>query len=385
MIGSAVRMNAGHAWLLVLLIASQATTAQDPKLKTRTKEEREALYASTHRITLNVQVTDSAGNPVSDLAAGDFTIYDNQQPRKISAFHAIDGAGMYDATRVVILLDAVNSPAQALDAGKNGIFKYLAQSRGPFSSPTSFALWFNGHLDATAATIDRNSVGRAFVKMTKGVHSNACNTDTDPTQQKVTMRTGSGNADAATCRAVHFRDSIAALEGIALEQQAGGGRTLLIWVGTGWPTISEEEFQRLPPKNQREYAQEIVSLTRDLRASQVTLYSISPADRDQDGKAPDPPIEVLASSQASVQTPNAVARHLALHELSRRTGGRVIAASDDIAADVGSCVRDASWYYAVSFNAPPAQNGPGEVHSLAIKVNRPDLQVRTMTTYYSEP
>lgn len=62
-----------------------------------------------------------------------------------------------------------------------------------------------------------------------------------------------------------------------------------------------------------------------------------------------------------------------------------MAASKDVAADLNECVRDADWYYAVSFNSPPAQNGPGEPHSLEIKVNRPDLQVRTMTAYYPEP
>ena len=67
--------------------------AQDPVLKTRTKEEREEQFNVTHRITMNVQVTDAAGKPVSDLRAENFSLYDNHQARKIVAFHPIDGAG----------------------------------------------------------------------------------------------------------------------------------------------------------------------------------------------------------------------------------------------------------------------------------------------------
>ena len=380
--GSAARFGAGFAYLSVLLLTIPPGLSQTPVLKTRTKEQRDEMYAGSHRITMNVQVSDSTGNPVADLAAGDFAIYDNQQPRKIAAFHPIDGAAMFDATRVVILLDAVNSPAEALDAEKAGIFKYLAASHKPFRFPTSFALWFNGHLNATGATMDRNVVGRAFVSMTKGLHSNAC-ADENANEQKITVKAGN-QVDPATCRAVHFRDSIAALDGIAQQQQAGGGRTLLIWVGKGWPVLSSEEFWRLPPKDQREYAQEFMSLAHDLRAGQVTLYSIS-----RTGGTDQATGDSGAASRAHVgapgSSPNGLVRHLALHELAPRTGGRVMAGSQDIAADLGACERDAEWYYALSFNAPPSQNGPGELHSLEIKVNRPGLQVRTMTAYYAEP
>lgn len=380
--GSAARVGVGLVYASVLAWTVSAALCQTPVLKTRTKEEREELYARSHRITINVQVSDSSGNPVADLDAADFSLYDNQQARKIAAFHPIDGAALYDATRVVILLDAVNSPAQALEVERDGIFRYLARSHRPFSYPTSFALWFNGHLQATAATTDRNAVGRAFVKMTKGLHSNACTGDGSTAEQQAGIN-GGGKSGRATCRAVHFRDSIAALQGIAQQQQVSGGRTLLIWVGTGWPVLTNAEFQQLSAEEQRVYEQEYVNLTHDLGRGQVTVYSINPAEADL------PAGKVKADPAASTSSPglsqSAIARHLALHELSQRTGGRVMAESRDIAADIGVCVRDAEWYYVLSFNAPPAQHGPGELHSLSIKVNRPGLLVRTISGYYTEP
>jgi hypothetical protein len=38
-----------------------------------------------------------------------------------------------------------------------------------------------------------------------------------------------------------------------------------------------------------------------------------------------------------------------------------------------------------SFNAPLAQSDTGEMHSLAVKVNRPGVEVRAMDLYYTEP
>ena len=66
---------------------------------------------------------------------------------------------------------------------------------------------------------------------------------------------------------------------------------------------------------------------------------------------------------------------LALPVLARQTGGRVMASSSDVVADLGKFLDDADWYYALSFNSPPAQNGV-ELRSLEVKVNgRPSTSV----------
>ena len=94
---------------MLIALSAQTVAAQNPTLKTRTKEDREREFQANHRITLNVQVTDDNGKPVTDLEARDFAIFDNHQPRKLATFHAIDGEALNDATEIVILLDAVNS------------------------------------------------------------------------------------------------------------------------------------------------------------------------------------------------------------------------------------------------------------------------------------
>jgi VWFA-related protein len=372
--------------IAVLAIIGVVAAGQTPTLKTRTKEDREREFQANHRITLNVQVTDAAGKPVTDLGPKDFTIFDNQQPRKLAAFHAIDGEAMNDATEIIILLDAVNTPTQQLDAEKAGIFKYLAQSHAALPYPTSFVLWSNGHLKATAATQDRNAVGKAFVSMTKNLHSNAC----EPVEQSSAKaatdseRTGLTNAgsqaaDVTNCLQVHLKDSLAVLDGIAQQQVHVGGRTILIWVGAGWPLLSDLEAT---PKVRKSYSDEFVTILNDLRASQVTVDNLGTHEADISAapRSVDHPEELNALTGSPM---NAGPASLALPMLAQQTGGRVITDSNDIPGDLGKLLYDAEWYYALSFNPPPSANGV-ELRSLEVKVNRPGLNVRTMTGYYPD-
>ena len=364
--------------------------AQNPTLKTRTREQRDREYLASHRIILNVQVADSTGKLVPDLAAADFTLFDNSQPRKIAGVHMIDGQAMYDATEIVILLDAVNSTAQELQAERDAIFKYLAQGHGPLPYPTSFVLWFNGHLKGAAPTTDRNSLGRAFVGMTKRVHPNLCAPANGSVVQNAASssgpvtpeQAGSGNQDpeVANCLKAHFRDSVAALEGIAQQQKKIGGRTILIWVGQGWPLLSDDES--LNPRARESYFEDLVGVVRDLRDAQVTIDAVAPSNDTREKEPAGVDVKSLVAGTISAR--NAGPRSLALPVLAMQTGGRVLTSSRDVKADLASCTHDADGYYAISFQAMPALTAH-EFHRVEVKVNRPGLDVRTLTTYYAEP
>lgn len=385
------RRRTAAAKLVILALTAQIVAAQTPTLKTRTKEERDREFQASHRITLNVEVTDAEGKPVTDLNAHDFTILDNHQSRKLAAFHAIDGEAMNDATEVVILLDAVNSTSQALDAEKEGIFKFLAASHAPLPYPTSFVLWSNGHLKATGATTDRNAVGRAFVSITKNLHSNACS-PVDGSVAKAVEAGGPGalgesgigarGVEVARCLEVHFKDSVAALDGIAQQQLAGGGRTILIWVGPGWPLLSDVEFKQLTPAQRKSYFGEIVTVLHDLNAAQITLDAVGPRDAAREAEIARVDLPALTAGTASPD--NAAPSSLALQVLAEQTGGHVSSGSSSIPADLVKFLDDADWYYALSFNPPPAQNGV-ELRTIEVKVNRPGVIIHTITGYYLQP
>src|SRR5579871_2267960 len=67
--------------------ASQApppSSDQTPRLIPRTHDEREQRFLAQHRIILNVEVADAAGKPAADLTQADFTLFDNDQQRKLA-------------------------------------------------------------------------------------------------------------------------------------------------------------------------------------------------------------------------------------------------------------------------------------------------------------
>ena len=374
-----------------LFAALPGGAAQDPTLKVRSKEQLNREFLSKHRLTLNVQVTDASGKALADLRPTDFTVVDNERPRKIAAFRQIDGQLMNNATQVLIVLDAVNSTAPELEAERQGIYKYLASKRGPLPYPTGFALWWNGHLTATPTVTDRDEVGKGFVKLTKGIHSNAC-APLEGSVQRTAEHGGAGSqgengmgeqaVSAAHCLEVHFKDSLTALDGLALEQKHTGARTLLIWVGPGWPLLSDATFQHMSAKAQETMFDEIVTVLRDLRESQVTVDAISPRDVMREAELAKVDTATLSAGVASVR--DAIPGGLALPILTLQTGGQLHARSDDVTGDLGECIHDADAYYALSFVGEPPASNAAELHSIEVKVNRPAAKVRTLTTYYAE-
>ncbi len=67
--------------------------------------------------TIDVDVTDAAGNPVSDLAPWDFTLLDNGRPARIRTFHN-SLAPLEPAPELIFVLDTINLSPQQLDADR---------------------------------------------------------------------------------------------------------------------------------------------------------------------------------------------------------------------------------------------------------------------------
>src|SRR5947209_20512714 len=88
--------------------AGPATPPDDhtPRLIPRTSAEREQRFLLQHRVILNVRVADPTGRAPSELQQKDFTLYDNDQARKLASVRLVDGGAA--GAHVILLLDAVN-------------------------------------------------------------------------------------------------------------------------------------------------------------------------------------------------------------------------------------------------------------------------------------
>jgi VWFA-related protein len=319
---------------------------------------------SDHRVSLDVVVTDKGGNAQSGLQQQDFTILDDKQPENILSFHAADeSTAASDPIQVIFLVDAVNTGVQTMGYLRQELEKFLRQDGGHLALPTSLVFL----------------------------------TDTSTEVQPVTTRDGNGLADVLSSKETGLRIvgrsqgfygavdrlnlSLGALARLTTFEAQRPGRKLLIWFSSGWPMLSGPRVQ-LTEKNQEWLFNTIVALSRSLRESRITLYSVDPL-----GTADAASFRTFYYESFLKGVPSAnkvLAGNLALQVLATQTGGKVLNSNNDLTKLIASCQMDAKAYYTLSFIYPPADH-PDEYHNLEIKIDKPGLIARTRTGYYAQP
>lgn len=316
------------------------------------------------RISLDIVVTDKSGKPVSGLHQPDFTVLDDKQPQTILSFHAADGAAKTPdpPMQAILLVDAVNASFQGVGYQRQQIQNFLQQDGGQLSMPTSVAVL----TDKTAQiqpTPTRD--GKVLVDFLNSNESG--------------LRT-IGRSQGFYGGVERIQISLRALEALASYEATQPGRKLLIWVSSGWPLLSGPNVQT-SRKDQEMLFNTVVALSTHLREARVTLYSI---DAQGVNDASGPQRYYYRNFLKGVGSPSKTQNgNLGLQVLAFQSGGLVLAASNDIAGSIASCVADATAFYTLSFDSAPADN-PNEYHALQVKIGKPGLTARTRTGYYAQ-
>jgi len=351
-------------FLSLLAFAQQgpppAASGQTPTVPSAT-----AASTNDHRISLDVVVTDKAGNAVSGLAEQDFTLLDDKQPRSITSFHATDGTSRATdpALQVIFVVDAVNTGVQSVGYGRMQLIKFLRQDDGRLSLPTSLVIFTDTATRIQpASSRDGNSLAESL--------------DSNQTGLRVLSRS-TGFYGAEERRGL----SLSALDQLARYEGTQPGRKMVLWLSPGWPLLTGPRVQ-LTAKNEEWIFQTIVALSRESREAGITLYSIDPLGMNDAGGLQTFYYQSFlkgVTSYDKVQNGN-----LALQVLAAQSGGRVLNTGNDIAREIASCLEDAKAFYTLSFDSPPADH-PDEYHDLEVKVDKPGLKARTRTGYYAQP
>ncbi len=313
------------------------------------------------RISLDVAITDKAGKAVGELEPFDLTLLDNNQPRKILSFrrtNASTGSRFDPPVEVILVIDAVNLPYQAVTLQRLEVEKFLRLNNGLLAFPTSVFLFTSQGLQVQPApSKDGNALANVLNKATGTVRA----------------RDLSGGVYSLV---EQFQDSFKTMQGIAENEARKPGRKVLIWVGPGWPLLTERFFIQSNESRQN-YFQQLVALTKQLREARITVYNVAPI------------VGVTRELYKGYLKPVTEARKmeigdLALEVLAVNTGGRVLDPSNDLTALILQCENDLGPYYTVTFE-PPRATGVDEFHSLRVQVSGNDLTARTDTGYYNEP
>jgi VWFA-related protein len=337
---------------------AQATAPAQPQAASPSAHQPEKRKGS---IYLDVVVTDKAGAPVSGLELKNFTLLDNDRPGKILSFQAFGGSAQKanPPVEVILLLDTVNEPFSEVALTRQQIANFLLQNGGHLAMPVSLFMLTDKGVDAQRRpSYNGNGMAKEIEQLDNHLRA---------------IHRSAGFWGASE----RFQLSLQMFHNIAETEAKKPGRKLLIWTGPGWPLFDIPSIESTF-KEQQQYFDGLVELSTLLREARITVYSVSLGQPNLNTFLYEGFLKGV-QKPAKMNLPN-----LGLKVFAVETGGRVVGPDNDMAAQIGRCVQDASAYYTLSFD-PPHASGVNEYHDLKVLVDNPALTARTNTGYYNQP
>jgi VWFA-related protein len=335
-----------------LIVAGQAAVLPAPAATAASPA------SGSGRITIDVEVTDKSGQPIEGLGAGDFTLFDNDQPKPFDRFNAIEARGANaGAVHVVLVVDSINTAFDTVAREREQLGEFFKQNGGELANPVSVAILSERGLKAEpGSTRDGKAILDALDK-------------TDSELRVVGRSAGIYGA------AERLEQSLGQLSQLAAFEAGQPGRKLFVFISPGWPMLSTAGIQE-DTKQRTWVFNSLVQLTNGLREANVALYTIDPFTLGRRN-----PFYYQSYLKGVSKVSQAEYPYLALQVLAEHTGGLVFIAGSGIVEGINRVLKDAGAYYTLSFDpAPPAQNT--EYHALRVKMGKQGLIVRTTAGYY---
>ncbi len=313
-----------------------------------------------HGIRINVVVNAKSGQPVTNLTQQDFTLLDNKTPRPITSFKIVSPAAD-QPTRVILLLDAVNMPYQALAYAREGVKKYLKSHEGELPYPTTLAIL----TDKGAQIVnDFSTDGNALSDLLE--------------HQQIGLR--EINRDSEWSGVERLQICLTAFHQLASFASTLSGRKAVIWISPGWPLVSGPRIN-LGTRQEQEIFDDVVSLSNQLRRDDVTLYNTNPWGVGESLDRADYYENFL---KAPVKPSDVQLGDLSVQVLAVHTGGLAIESNSDVSGMIDKCLVDLRSWYEITFDPLPADK-PNEYHHIEVQLDQRALTARTTDGYYANP
>src|SRR6201996_5687307 len=339
-----------------------AAAQRMPGLLPRTPEAVERKVKTDRRIHLDVVVSDASGQPVSGLEQSEFTVLDDDRAQPLESFRAVEGLTADPPVEVVLVLDTMNTSFQQMAAVRQGLEKFLRQNGGHLALPVSAIFLTDTGVTANQATRDGNALAADIENLPAPVH----------------VINSAQGLDGLLLR---FGRSVDALKQMTRYEASKPGRKLMIWVGGGWPMLSNARYH-MDAGNQSSFFHSIVDLSTNLREARMTLYGVIPLDLDKGTEASAFLYENFMKGVEDAK--QADAGNLSLQVLAEQSGGRAIGPTGDIYGSVVRCVAETKAYYELSFDSAAATR-VDVYRGLQVRLDKPGLTARTNTGYYAQP
>jgi VWFA-related protein len=360
-------------------------------------QQRPTFTARSDLVQLDAVVVDRQRRPVSGLAAADFLVTDDGQPRAIDAFAEVTIPGApaierpaprpmvstgvvsnqrADVGRLVVIMIDQSVPTGAMIETARRVARASVDSLGPQDlAAVITAGSFGGDGTAQGFTSDRkrlyDAIAKPFMGATKAPPLGPSGGDDHVPSIKESI--------ACYCGTCQWE----AIARIADAMRADVHRQkILIFIAR------ELQVQVDAPSDQCafdvRYARE-----RGLQAlarANVTVYPIDPSGIETLAAMASTTRTYGSGQSAAVNVAHSLAEHLHrvgdLTVLADYTGGRAVFNTNDPDRIVPDLFHESSTYYAIGFRGDmTVRRDPHKIH-VSIR-NRPDLTVRARSTYYA--
>ena len=359
-------------------------------------------------------VTDRQGNPVPDLTANDFEVFEDGKPQAIESFRfiKIDGAAPPpgtapirtradeeraaandDARIFVFFLDDYHVRLGNSMAARKPLVEFVQNNLGP--GDLLAVMYPLAPLDSVALTRDHQSVIRILEKFEGRKFNYEPKNDTE---QRYALY------PAETVERIRRQVSLSALEGLSVKLGAlREGRKAVIVVSEGYTAVLPPQLRdpvatmpgmgnnarRNPLAGENSTAEDRAEFSGQVDVQQEMQYVFAAANRsntalytvDPRGLATG---EFDISENVGMQRSSTALRQTqdTLRVLAEQTEGRAIVNRNDMAVAMKQIVADSSAYYLLGYNSAQAPKD-GKFHEIRVRVKRPGAEVRARKGYWA--
>jgi len=375
----------------------------------------QVFRTSTRVVTIDALVHGKDGQPILNLTANDFRLFEDGKEQRIEFFSVVSASaasasarvapqpivpgtftnrpgGAIPTTATVVLFDRLNTRFEDQLPARDHIVKFLGNLRANDrialyvleSNAVRVVHDFSHDAASLMTTIKRyrasTSIEQAVTDTPAPELAPSGATAVDADMQAWLLETTRMIDAEFTRRRVQI--TLSAIEMIAQHLAGIPGRKNLVWVSSGFPLIISDRFGPQTMSN------EVTRAVQAVNSSHLSIYPIdarglvapysgpgATATYQATGRGAPPPPAVSTVIQPNID---------AMTELAARTGGRAFFNTNDIGRAIERAIDDASVTYLLGY-APANGNWDGTFRKLRVTVRAPDAEVRHRTGYLALP
>lgn len=374
----------------------------------RAQEGSITLKTHARRVVVDVVVTDSKGDPVTDLKQSDFTVLEDGKAQDVRSFegHGSDArklaeeapsparneysnrhVGFEGGALNILLIDGLNTQMNDVAQSKQQTAALLKQLP-PDRRVMVFVLGQRLEMVSNSGALPAQ-IAAALEKANSG-KSNVLKS-TEETRSEELAVADAGIVDAGFAARIQgafdrsssetdlnrLRITEAALRQIARVAGSYPGRKNLLWITAGfaYPTTLREN--------------EMIDHTiADLAASHVAVYAIDAHGLDpiymkaEQGSTGQGNPRVPRDYSAAIQ--NESDQHDTLLTIAQDTGGKAFYNSNALGAEIRHALELGTYFYTLTYT-PSNRQWNGQHRKIEVKLNRPGLRAEYRRGYYAVP